>query len=62
MQLYNAVCKACGIDTSDMDEVFEDYQAIYDKTVEIHGDKEVGRKRRWQRQSAIGYSVSAFWE
>lgn len=43
MQLYNAVCKACGIDTSDMDEVFEDYQAIYDKTVEMQGDKEVGR-------------------
>lgn len=35
MQLYNAVCKVCGIDTSDMDEVFEDYQAIYDKTVEM---------------------------
>lgn len=44
MQLYNAVCKACGIDTSDMDEVFEDYQAIYDKTMEMQGDKEVGRK------------------
>ena len=44
MQLYNAVCKACGVDTSDMDEVFEDYQAIYDKTVEMQGDKEVGRK------------------
>ena len=44
MQLYNAVCKACGIDTSDMDEVFEDYQAIYDKTVEMQEDKEVGRK------------------
>lgn len=44
MQLYNAVCKACGIDTSDMDEVFEEYQAIYDKTVEMQGDKEVGRK------------------
>lgn len=26
-----------------MDEVFEDYQAIYDKTVEMQGDKEVGR-------------------
>lgn len=44
MQLYNAVCKACGIDTSDMDEVLADYQAIYDKTVEAQGDKEVGRK------------------
>ena len=47
MQLYNAVCKACGIDTSDMDEAFEDYQAIYDKTVEMQGDKEVGRKEGW---------------
>ncbi len=44
MQLYNAVCKACGIDTSDMNEVFEDYQAIYDKTVEMQGDKDVERK------------------
>lgn len=44
MQLYNAVCNACGIDTSDMDEVFEDYQAIYDKTVEMQGDKEVGSR------------------
>lgn len=44
MQLYNAVCKACGIDTSDMDEVFEDYQAIYDKIVEMQEDKDVGRK------------------
>lgn len=42
-QLYNAVCKACGIDTSDMDETFEDYQAIYDKTVEMQGDKEIER-------------------
>ena len=44
MHLYNEVCKACGIDTSDMDEVFEDYQAIYDKTVEMQVDKAVGRK------------------
>lgn len=44
MQLYNAVCRACGIDTSDMEEVFEDYQAIYDRTVEMHGDKEVERR------------------
>lgn len=44
MQLYNAVCKACGIDTSDMDEVFEDYQAIYDKTVEMQRDKDVGSR------------------
>lgn len=44
MQLYNAVCKACGIDTSNMEEVFEDYQAIYDKTVEMQGDKEIGRR------------------
>lgn len=26
-----------------MDKVLEDYQAIYDKTVEMQGDKEVGR-------------------
>ena len=45
MQLYNAVCKACGIDTSDMDEVFEYYQAIYDKTVEMQEDKEVGSRK-----------------
>lgn len=44
MQLYNAACKTCGIDTSDMDEVFEDYQVIYDKTVEMQGDKEVGSR------------------
>lgn len=44
MQLYNAVCKACGIDTSDVDEVFEDYQAIYDETVGMQGDKEVGSR------------------
>lgn len=44
MQLYNAVCKACGIDISDIDEAFEDYQAIYDKTVEMQGDKEVGSR------------------
>ena len=43
MQLYNAVCKARGIDTSDMDRVLEEYQAIYDKTVEMLGDKEVER-------------------
>ena len=44
MQLYNAVCKACGVDASDMDKVLEDYQAIYDKTVEMQGDKEVGSR------------------
>lgn len=38
--LYNAICKAYGIDTSDMDEVFENYQPICDKTVEMQGDKE----------------------
>ena len=27
-----------------VNEVFEDYQAIYDETVEMQGDKEVGRK------------------
>lgn len=32
IQLYSAVCKACGVDTSDEDKIFEDYQAIYEKT------------------------------
>ena len=35
IQLYSAVCKACGIDTSDEDKIFEDYQAIYEKTLEM---------------------------
>lgn len=33
IQLYSAVCKACGVDTSDEDKIFEDYQAIYEKTL-----------------------------
>ena len=41
---FGIILVLCGIDTSDMDEVFDDYQAIYDKTVEMQGDKEVGRK------------------
>ncbi len=35
IQLYSAVCKACGIDTSDEDKIFEYYQAIYEKTLEM---------------------------
>lgn len=35
IQLYSAVCKACGVDTSDEDKIFEDYQAVYEKTLEM---------------------------
>lgn len=44
IQLYNAVCKACGVDTSDEDEIFEDYQAIYEKTLEMQPEWSVERK------------------
>lgn len=43
IQLYSAVCKACGVDTSDEDKIFEDYQVIYEKTLEI--EQERGRER-----------------
>ena len=33
-----AVLKACGLKL-EFDEVHEDYQRIYDKTMEIQGDK-----------------------
>lgn len=44
IQLYSAVCKACGVDTSDEDKIFEDYQAIYEKTLEMQPEQVVGRK------------------
>lgn len=43
IQLYSAVCKACGIDTSDEDKIFEDYQAIYEKTLEMKQEQIMGR-------------------
>lgn len=33
VKLYLTVCKACGVDTSDEDKVFADYQAVYEKAV-----------------------------
>lgn len=33
-----AVLKVCGLKL-DFDEVYEDYQKIYDKTMEMQGDK-----------------------
>ena len=42
-KLYSAVMKAVGIRQS-MDEMYEDYQMIYDKTVEMQMDKETDRK------------------
>ena len=44
IQLYSAVCKACGVDTSDEDKIFEDYQAIYEKTLEMKQEWGVERK------------------
>ncbi len=38
LELYMAVLKACGLKL-DFDEVYEDYQKIYDKTMEMQGDK-----------------------
>lgn len=43
-QLYSAVCKACGVDISDEDKIFEDYQAIYEKTLEMKQEWGVERK------------------
>ena len=44
IQLYSAVCKACGVDTSDEDKIFEDYQAIYEKTLEMEQERVIERK------------------
>lgn len=43
IQLYSAVCKACGVDTSDEDKIFEDYQAVYEKTLEMEQERVMGR-------------------
>lgn len=44
IQLYSAVCKACEEDTSEEDKIFEDYQAIYEKTLEMKQEWSVERK------------------
>ena len=44
IQLYSAVCKACGVDTSDEDEIFADYQAIYEKILAMEQEQVMGRK------------------
>ena len=44
IQLYSAVCKACGVDTSDEDKIFEDYQAIYEKILAMEQEQVMGRK------------------
>lgn len=43
IQLYSAVCKVCGVDTSDEDKIFEDYQDIYEKTLEMKQKLVMGR-------------------
>lgn len=44
IRLYNEGCKACGVDTSYEDKVFEDYQAIYDKTVDMQSEQRHERR------------------
>ena len=44
IQLYSAVCRACGVDTSDEDKIFEDYQVIYEKTLEMKQEQVMERK------------------
>lgn len=39
VKVYLAVCKACGVDTSNEDKVFADYQAVYEKTVDIQTEQ-----------------------
>lgn len=51
LKLYSAVLKAAGVHYS-MDESYEDYQKIYDKTVEMQMEKEIEArddKRRMAR-------------
>lgn len=38
LELHIAVLKACGLKL-DFDEVYADYQKIYDQTMEMQGDK-----------------------
>ena len=47
LELHMAVLKGCGLKL-DFDEAYEDYQKIYDKTMEMQGDKknERGESRR----------------
>ncbi|MBO5279477.1 MAG: relaxase/mobilization nuclease domain-containing protein [Lachnospiraceae bacterium] len=44
VKLYLAVCKACGVDTSDEDKVFADYQAVYEKTVDMQTEQRFERR------------------
>lgn len=43
IKLYNGVCQICGVDASDEDKMFEDYQAIYDKTVDMQPEQRMER-------------------
>ena len=38
------VCKVCGVDTSDEDKIFEDYQVIYEKILEMEQERVMERK------------------
>ena len=43
IKLYHEVCKVCGVDISDDDKMFEDYQAIYNKTVDMQSEQRYER-------------------
>ena len=43
-----------------MDEIFEDYQAIYDKTVEMQGNKESGKKKMVETECDRGLCLWLF--
>lgn len=42
LELHSVVLKACGVKLG-FDDIYEDYQKIYDKTVEMQEEKEFGR-------------------
>lgn len=42
LELHSTVLKACGVKLG-FDDVYEDYQKVYDKTVEMQEEKEFGR-------------------
>lgn len=44
VKLYLAVCRACGIDTSDEDKVLADYQEVYEKTVDMQTEQRYERR------------------
>jgi hypothetical protein len=44
VKLYLAMCRVCGVDTSDEDKVFADYQEVYEKTVDMQTEQRYERR------------------